>query len=176
MVYLIAKAKLRKFQDTKLKSSYHFDKTNINNFQFPEFIDSIKTNNLNEIIKQIVKKYIKGNYQPFYREELDDKYDFSNMEILYLLKFYKEEWNLKIPQQDLYFPTWTFTYNLEPLQEEVFKVVAHAYHKLESNYCKWYLNDSFEFSVLEVTYLLHYFVLLYENEKKEDINQPPPTK
>jgi hypothetical protein len=165
MVSLIAKSKLRKFRDTKLKTSYHFDKTDINNLKFSEFIENMDSNELNKKIKQIIKKYILKAYKPFYREELDEKYDFSNMEFLYLLKFYKDGWNLMIPHQELYFPDWTFTYNLEPLQKLINTITSHAYDKLEPNLCKWYLNESHDFSSLEVTYLLHYFVLLYEKEK-----------
>lgn len=176
MVSLIAKSKLREFKSAKLKSSYHFDKTDIDNLKLPEFIENIDTQTLNKYIKEIVKKYMIKAYKPFYREELDEKYDFSNMEFLYLLKFYKDNWSLTINNQDLYFPEWTFTYNFEPLQKEIYKITAHAYDKLEPNFCKWYLNDTYNFSALDVTYILHYFVLLHEKQQEEKEESTPTNK
>jgi hypothetical protein len=167
MVQLIAKAKLRRFKETKLKTQYHFDKTDINNLQLPSYINEIDKQTLNNKIIQIVKKYCHNNYIEFYREELDDKYNFSDMECLYLFKFYQDGYVMDIPKQDNYFPSWVFTYNLTPLQKKIDAITSKAYDKLEPNFCKWYLNESHHFSVLDVTYLLHYFVMLHEKEKEE---------
>jgi hypothetical protein len=167
MVQLIAKSKLRRFRETKLKTQYHFDKTNINNLQLPSYIIELDKQTLNNKIIQIVKKYCHNNYIELYREELDDKYDFSDMECLYLFKFYQDGYIMDIPQQNNYFPSWVFTYNLQPLQTKIDVITSKAYDKLEPNLCKWYLNESHHFSVLDVTYLLHYFVMLYNKQKEE---------
>lgn len=167
MIHLIAKNKLYKFKETKLHNSYHFDTSDINNFKFSEFIDALSQKELYEHVAKIVKKFMKNKYKEFYREELADKLDFCDMEILYLLKFYKESYHLSISNEEHYFPLWIFTYNLLPLKNEIHKIIKKSYEKIEPNYCKWYLNETRTFSALEVSYLLHYFILSSTANKME---------
>ncbi len=54
----------------------------------------------------------------------------------------------------------------------MFKIIAHAYDKLEPNTTKWWLKEARTFSALEVTYMLHYFVLsLPSIEEGDDVRE-----
>lgn len=160
MMYLIVKNMRRKFESAKLKHKiYHFDKTDIDNFKFPGFMDHVKDEYLFEIVKKLILKYKHQNYKNLYREELEDRTEWSDMEFLFLLKFYERGWSIEIPKEEEFFPFWVFTYNLEPLKKQVDKIIGHAYDKIDPNPTKWWLKEARTFSALDVTYLLHYFVL-----------------
>jgi hypothetical protein len=169
MMCLIVKS-MKGFESAKFKHKlYSFDKTDINNFKFPEFMDGIKDEQLHKVVTKIVEKYKNKNYKNFYREELEDIKDWVDMEMLFLLKFYQGGWSIEIPQEEDFFPFWVFTYNLEPLKKQVDKIIAHAYDKIEPNTTKWWLKTATTFSALEVTYLLHYFVMIKpENTESEE--------
>lgn len=173
MMCLIVKSK-KGFESAKFKHKlYTFDKTDINNFQFPEFMDSIKDEQLHMVVTKIVEKYKHKNYKELYREELEDRKDWLDIEILFLLKFYKNGWSIEIQQEEEFFPFWVFTYNLEPLKKQVDKIVGHAYDKIEPNTTKWWLKTATTLSALDVTYLLHYFVMIKpeENESEEALKE-----
>jgi len=169
MMCLIVKSQ-KGFESAKLKHKlYSFDKTDINNFQFPGFMEYITEEQLQTVVTKIVQKYKNKNYKNLHREELEDIKDWSDMEFLFLLLFYKKGWSLEIPNEEEFFPFWVFTYNLEPLKKQIYKIVGHAYDKLEANTTKWWLKEATTFSSLEVTYLLHYFVLTKENEEEAEV-------
>jgi hypothetical protein len=163
---------MKGFESAKLKHKiYSFDKTDINNFKFPGFMDHIKEENLFMVVQKLIQKYKQKGYKELYREELEDRLDWSDMEFLFLLKFYEQGWSIEIPQEEDFFPFWVFTYNLEPLKKQVDKIIGKAYDKLEPNTTKWWLKTATTFSALDVTYLLHYFVLSApakeDNQSKE---------
>jgi hypothetical protein len=163
---------MKGFESAKLKHKiYSFDKTDISNFKFPEFMDGIKDEQLHKVVTKIVEKYKSKNYKNFYREELEDMKDWVDMEMLFLLKFYQHGWSIEIEEEEEFFPFWVFTYNLEPLKKQVDKIVGHAYDKIEPNTTKWWLKTATTLSALDVTYLLHYFVMIKPTEelKEEDV-------
>ena len=167
MMCLIVKS-MKGFESAKLKHKiYTFDKTDINNFKFPEFMDSIKEEHLHTVIQKIVEKYKRKDYKELYREELEDRKDWVDIEMLFLLKFYQNGWSIEIPQEEDFFPSWIFTYNLQPLKKQVDKIVGHAYDKIEPNTTKWWLKTATTLSALDVTYLLHYFVMIAPKEDEE---------
>jgi len=116
----------------------------------------------------LVQKYEKSNYTPLEREELDDIKIWSDLEVLILIKFYKNTWSFKIPNEKDFFPSFVFTYNVEPLKKEIDKIVSLCYDKIEEENTKESLKNNFIFSALDVTYLLHFLVITHE-EYEEDI-------
>lgn len=159
MLSFIAKSMRTKFKSAQLKNKYHFDSSDINNFKFPEYIDNISDNELKNKIGKIIQQYKELKLKELYREEVDQFTPFSDMDILYLLKFYKEHLGLLLKNQEEIFPFWTDSYNLAPLQEIVDKIVSRAYSNIEANFCKWVQDKSRTFTALDVSYLLYYFVL-----------------
>jgi len=164
MLSFIAKAMRTKFKSAQLKNKYHFDSSDINNFIFPEYIETISKDDLQNKLKDIIEQYKKLQLKELYREEIDEFTPFCDMDILYLLKFYKSNLGLIIQNQEEIFPFWTNSYNLAPLQEIINKIVSKAYKHIESNFCKWVQYESRTFSALDVTYLLYYFVLTTQLE------------
>ncbi len=101
MMYLIVKNLRRKFESAKFKHKlYHFDKTDIDNFKFPGFMDHIKDDDLFKVIEKLILKYKHYNYKELYREELEDHHEWSDMEFLFLLKFYERGWSIEIPHEE----------------------------------------------------------------------------
>ena len=171
MMCLIAKSKQGGFKSAKLKHKlYTFDKSDIHNFQFPEFMEMISEEKLHQVVQKMVQKYKARNYKEYAREELDEKHDWVDMEILLLLLFLKNGWSIEIADEEEFFPFWVFTYNLEPLKKQVSKIISHCYDKLEPNTTKWWLKTATTFSALEVTYLLHYFVLSHPKYDDEELS------
>lgn len=167
MMNLIVRAR-RGYTSPKFKNRlYHFDKYDIHNLRLPEFIEDVDNKTLYKIFQGLVHKYKSKNYFGD-REDLDEQKDWSDMEILYLLKFYKNGWSFLIPDEKDFFPSWAFTYNPEPLRKELEKIVGHCYDKIEPNTTKWYLLESRTFSALDVTYLLHYFVITHPDYQEEE--------
>lgn len=166
MMNLIVKARKGYTSPTFKNKLYHFDKFDINNLNFPEFVENIEDEKLFIIIKKLVQKYHKKHYQGE-REDFYEQKDWSDMEILYMLKFYKNGWSFFIKNQKEFFPTWAFTYNVQPLKKEIDKIVGHCYDRVESNFTKWYLVESRNFSALDVTYLLFYLVITNPNYEEE---------
>jgi hypothetical protein len=166
MMCLIAKNQ-KKFKSARLKKSiYSFDKTDPKNLNLPEFIENINDEQLLAIIPKIVDKYKQMNLINLEREDLEDIF-FNTIEVLILLKFYKNSWSFVIPNQTEFFPSFAFTYNIEPLQKEINKIVSFAYDKIEPDSTKEQLLLLEIFSALDVTYLLHFFVITHEDYTEE---------
>lgn len=167
MMCLIAKS-YKTFKSAKLKHSiYTFDKTDPQNLKLAPFIEDIKDEDLYELIPKIVEKYRNKNYISYEREELEDMKDWSDLEVLLLLKFYKNGWSFEIPDGRSFFPSFAFTYNIAPLKLQIDKIVGYAYSRIEPEVSKETLLEARSWSALELTYLLHYFVIthpLYEED------------
>ncbi len=163
MMCLIVKSR-KPFISAKLKNKlFSFDKYDPNNLKLPSIIENIKDDNLLELIPKIIEKYKKHNYLELNREELEEIDIWSDLEVLLLLKFYKNGWSFEIPNSDEFFPKFAFTYNIEPLKKQIDKIVGFAYDKIEQEMTKEELKNNRTFSALEVTYLLHYFVITHPN-------------
>jgi hypothetical protein len=159
MMCLIAKNQ-KKFQSAKLKNSiYSFDKSDAKNLILPSFIETYNEENLYENLLKIVQKYENKNYKLFEREELEELLHWNDLEVLTLLKFYKNQWSFSIDREIEFFPSFVFTYNILPLKKECDKIVSICYDKIDSTIQITALEDSFTFNALDVTYLLHFFVI-----------------
>ena len=146
----------------------HLDKSDPENLKLPSVIENIQNNALNEVIKKLVDKYRKKDYILKNREELEEEKDWSDLEILLLAKFYKNQWSFIIKNENEFFPHFVFTYNIEPLRQEIDKIISHIYDKLDSEVSREELMNTFTYSGLEVTYLLHYFALTHHDYKEEE--------
>jgi len=93
--------------------------------------------------------------------------DWSDLEILLLLKFYKNGLSFEIPDGKEFFPSFSFTYNIAPLKIQIDKIVGFCYDRIEPDTSKETLISSTSWSALEVTYLLHYFVITHPNYKED---------
>ena len=154
-------------QSAKLiKGVYHYDKTDPKNLKLPLNIDNISEDNLNIIIQNIVIKYKKLNYKEFSREELDVHKEWEDLTLLILIKFYKNGWSIKIPDERKFFPSFTFTYNLIPLKKEIDKIVSFCHDHIDEKNTREQLHGARNFSGLDVTYLLHYFVIMHPDYKE----------
>ena len=163
---LIAKNQ-KKFQSARFKNSlYTFDKSDPKNLNLPEFIERLDDEQIYAVIPKIVDLYRYKNLLTLEREELEDII-WSTQEVLILLKFYKNNWSFIIPNQKDFFPSFIFTYNINPLQKEVNKIVSLCYDKIESTMKKEDIIDYELFSSLDVTYLLHFFVMTHEDYIEE---------
>jgi len=158
---LIAKNQ-KKFQSARLKKSlYSFDKSDPTNLKLPSFIENFKDDNLYSLMPKVVKKYESLNYSLQNREEIDERSEWSDLEVLILIKFYKNSWSFKIPNENEFFPSFVFTYNIQPLKKEIDKIVSLCYDKIEEETSKELLKETFTFTALHVTYLLHFFVITH---------------
>jgi len=159
---LIAKNQ-KKFQSARFKNSlYTFDKSDPKNLNLPEFVENLSDAQIYAVIPKIVDLYKSKDLINLEREELED-INWSTLEVLILLKFYKNNWSFIIPNQKDFFPSFVFTYNINPLQKEVNKIVSLCYDKIEPNSKKEEFNNFKLFNALDVTYLLHYFVITHED-------------
>ena len=157
---LIAKNQ-KKFKSARFKNSlYTFDKSNPKNLNLPEFIENLSDEQIYTLIPKIVDLYKDKDLIKLEREELED-IKWNNIEVLILLKFYQNNWSFIIPNQKDFFPSFSFTYNIEPLQKKINKIVSFAYDKIEIDSTKEYLKENEIFTALDVTYLLHYFVITH---------------
>ena len=162
MMCLIAKNQ-KKFQSARFKNSlYTFDKSDPKNLNLPEFVENLSDEQIYAVIPKIVDLYKNKDLIKLEREELEE-IKWSTLEVLILLKFYKNSWSFIIPNQKDFFPSFTFTYNIEPLQKEVNKIVSLCYDKIDSNLKKEQFKDFELFNALDVTYLLHYIVITNED-------------
>ncbi len=152
----------------KHKSTYHFDKTDPNNLKFPLNIDKINDNTMNTIITKMVGKYRSLNYKNFDREQLEEHKEWNDLQILLLIKFYKNEWSLDIKDEEEFFPKFTFTYNSKPLKEKIDIIISYCYNHINENSTKEKLEQTFSYSALDVTYLLHYFVIAHPHYKNKE--------
>jgi len=167
MMCLIAKNIKKVNTNTRFKNKlYSFDKSDAKNLNLPKFIENLKDENLYEIIPKLVKKYENNKYISYEREELEELKDFNDIEVLILIKFYKNQWSFKIPNEDNFFPSFVFTYNIEPLKKQCDKIISFTYDKIDSSLTKEQLKNSYTFNTLDVTYLLHYFVISHQDYKE----------
>ncbi len=156
------------FRSGQLKNKlYSYDKTDPKNLKLPSFINEIEDELLFDIIPQLTDKYRLNEYRSKSREELEEEKDWNDLEILYLVKFYKNQWSFIIPNEDKFFPSFIFTYNIAPLKIEIDKIIGHLYDKLNSKATSKQLENMFTYSSLEVTYLLHYFAMMHPDYKEE---------
>ena len=167
MMCLIAKNQ-KKFKSARFKNSlYTFDKSDPKNLSLPSIIENLNDEQIYNIIPKIVQKYKQQDLLKLEREELED-ISWNSIEVLVLLKFYKNNWSFIIPNQKEFFPSFAFTYNINPLQKEVNKIVSLCYDKIEEDFTKEKLKEFEIFNALDVTYLLHYFVITHEEYIEED--------
>ncbi len=128
----IARKSKKSFQNTKLtKGIYHYDKSNPNNLKLPLNIDKVKGGILNKIISKMVKKYRSIGYKDFNREQLEEHKEWNDLQILFLIKFYKNDWSIKIPDEDKFFPHFVFTYNEAPLKKRIDMIVSYCHDHIE---------------------------------------------
>ena len=146
----------------------HLDKSDPQNLKLPLIIEDVQNNALKVAIVKLVSKYRKKDYRFKNREELEEEKDWSDLEVLLLAKFYKNQWSFIIANEDDFFPHFVFTYNIEPLRKEIDKIISHIYDKLDSEVSREKLMNTFTYSGLEVTYLLHYFALTHPDYKEEE--------
>lgn len=149
----------------------HTDKTDPNNIQLPPFIEKLNKRKLKQIIQKIIKKYKQKNYTLFNREELNSDKNWHDTHFIILFMYYKKHWSLTIDNDDIRFPHFLTTYNLEPLQEEVDKTISKIYDKIDSKATKDNLNNSYTYTALDLTYILYYLsitVECFEQHTKEN--------
>jgi len=155
------------FKSAKLKTKmYSYDKTDPKNLKIPPFLNEISDDNLFLIIPKIAEKYKQKIYKTKNREELEEEKDWNDLEIWLLMKFFINKWSFIIPNEKDFFPSFTFTYNIIPLQKEIDKLIAHLHDKSNPKASTQKLKTQFTYSALEVTYLLHYFALIHPDYKE----------
>ncbi len=150
------------------KGIYHFDKTDPQNLKIPLNIDSMQDDVIHKIISKIVEKYKTLNYKDLNREELFACKDWDNLQLLFLIKFYKSGWSISIDDEEEFFPHFVFTYNKKPLKQKVDAIVSYCYDHIEEDTTKEDLENSFSWSALDVTHLLHYFVITHPEYTEGD--------
>ena len=74
-----------------------------------------------ELVVELSNKYSDKNYKYFDREDLYQEKGWSDLEVLCLLKFYKNKWSIQVPNVREYFPNFIFTYSKETLEKEIEK-------------------------------------------------------
>jgi hypothetical protein len=157
----------KKFTSAKLKNSiYSFDKSDPKNLTLPILIEQLDEIDLYALIPKIVQKYENKQYKSYEREDLEDMKDWNNLEVLILLKFYKNQWSFEIPDEIEFFPSFIFTYNIEPLKQQCDKIVSICYDKIEDTTDMTKLKQDFLFNTLDITYLLHFFVISHIDYKE----------
>lgn len=165
----IARRAKKVFHSKKLKSSYHYDTTDPKNLKFPLNIDKISDDTLHNIVSKIVEKYKQLDYKDLDREQLEEKKEWNDLVLLFLIKFYQKDWSINIDNEEDFFPHFVFTFNPEPLKKKIDNIISYCYDHIELEITKEDLENKFSWSALDVTYLLHYFVIAHP-EYKEDIN------
>jgi|GEM_PF-6251694 len=156
------------FRSSKLKNRlYTYDKSDPKNIKFPEFIENITDSRLYEVVPKFVDKYKENDNKFKNREELNDEKGWNDLEILLLIKFYKNGWSFIIPREEDFFPHFVFTYNIEPLKKEIDKIVSRIHDKIEPTDTVDQLVNRFKYTNLDVTYLLHYFVITHPDYSQE---------
>ncbi len=157
------------FKSARFKNRiYSYDKTDPLNLKLPPFIEDIKDKTLYELIPVLVEKYKQLDYKLKTRDELEEEKLWSDLEIVYLIKFYKNKWSFIIPDEMEFFPSFVFTYNLNPLKLEMDKIISHLQDKLNIEHTSEQLSQLYTYSSLEVTYILHYFAMLHPEYVEEE--------
>ena len=158
----IARRAKKQFRSSiKSKGAYHFDKTDPNHLKLPLNIDNISDDTMHNIISKMVEKYQSLNYKSFDREELNEHKEWDDLQLILLIKFYKNGWSIQIDEEKEFFPNFIFTYNPKPLKEKIDLIVSYCYDHINEDDTKKELENNFSWSALEVTYLLHYFVIIH---------------
>ncbi|MCK5110807.1 MAG: hypothetical protein KAQ94_04745 [Arcobacteraceae bacterium] len=158
----IARRAKKLFRSRRLKKGvYHYDKTDPNNLKLPLNIDNIGDDTMHNVISKMVEKYQSLNYKNFDREQLDKYKEWDDLQLLLLIKFYKNEWSIDIENEKDFFPKFIFTYNPKPLKAKIDSIISYCYDHINENDTKEELEKSFSWSALDVTYLLHYFVITH---------------
>ncbi len=149
------------------KGLYHYDKTDPENLKFPLNIDNIQENSIMKAIPRIVDKYRKLNYKRFNREELDTYKHWNDLQVLLLIKFYKNNWSFSIPDEKEFFPSFIFTFSQDSLKKKLDLIISYCHDHIEQNFSKEELEKRFSWSALDITYLLHYFVISHPDYKED---------
>ena len=160
---VIAKNK-KAFSSSKLKTKFHSDSTsNIENLLFPEFIKNTDEKMFEQLVVELSDKYQSKSYKNSSREDLYNEKGWSDLEVLCLLMFYKNGWSIQIPNEKDYFPSFVFTYNMEYLEKEIANTISKAHQIIKPINLETILKLREEFTALDITYLLHYFVLNHKD-------------
>ncbi len=163
----IARRAKKHFHNKRLsKGIFHFDKTDPNNLKLPLNIDKINDETIYTVVTKMVEKYRSLNYKNFNREQLEEHKEWDDLQLLLLIKFYKNEWSIDIENEKEFFPHFIFTYNPKPLKEKIDTIVSYCYDHINKNDKKEYLEHRYSWTALDVTYLLHYFTISYPDYEK----------
>ena len=165
----IARRAKKVFKSSKLKKGiYHYDKTDPGNIKFPVNIDNVKDETLNNIVTSLVEKYKKLKYQDFDREELSKHKEWNDLQVLLLIKFYKNDWSIAIEDEEKFFPHFVFTFNPDPLKKKIDSIISYCHDHIDEDFTREKLESSYSWTGLDVTHLLHYFVIAHPEHIKED--------
>ena len=134
----------------------HTDKANPENIEIPLFLETLNERKQNQLLQKLLKKYKQKNYALYNREELDSTKNWQDIHFLILFMFYKNGWSISLDIDNLHFPHFLTTYNPEPLQVEINKVITKVYDKINSKASKEELSSNYTYSALDMTYLLYY--------------------
>lgn len=147
------------------KKSKDVFKSKIEDLVFPEFIENTSEEMFEKLVIELSNKYSNKNYKYFDREDLYKEKGWSDLEVLCLLKFYKNKWSIKVPNERAYFPSFIFTYSNETLIKEIENTVIKAYQVIKPLNLQSILKKREWFTALDITYLLHYFALNHSDYK-----------
>jgi len=140
-------------------------KSKINELVFPNFIEETDEEMFKQLVVELSNKYSDKKYKYFDREDLYAEKGWSDLEVLCLLKFYKNKWSIKVPKEREYFPSFIFTYSKETLEKEIENTVTKAYQVIKPLNLQSILRKREWFTALDITYLLHYFALNHVDYK-----------
>jgi len=140
-------------------------KSKINELVFPNFIEETDEEMFKQLVVELSNKYSEKQYKYFDREDLYGEKGWSDLEVLCLLKFYKNKWSIKVPKEREYFPSFIFTYSKETLEKEIENTVTKAYQVIKPLNLQSILRKREWFTALDITYLLHYFALNHVDYK-----------
>jgi len=149
---------------TNKKSKIEF-KSKIDELVFPPFIEETDETMFEQLVVELSNKYSDKKYMYFDREDLYKEKGWSDLEVLCLLKFYKNKWSMKVPNERKYFPGFIFTYSKETLEKEIENTVTKAYQVIKPLNLQSILRKREWFTALDITYLLHYFALNHTDYK-----------
>jgi len=147
------------------KSNSSLDSSSIDKLVFPSFIENTDEVMFEELVVKLSNKYAQKKYKHFYREDLYKEKGWSDLEVLCLLKFFKNGWSIEVPNEKEYFPSFIFTYNMESLKKEIENTIKKAQQVIKPLNLETILNKRELFTALDITYLLHYFVLNYKTHE-----------
>jgi len=140
-------------------------KSKIDTLVFPDFIENTDAEMFEKLVIELSNKYSDKNYKYFDREDLYKEKGWSDLEVLCLLKFYKNKWSIKVPNERAYFPSFIFTYSRETLEKEIENTVIKANQVIMPINLETILKRREWFTALDITYLLHYFALNHSDYK-----------